>query len=163
MDLPKAAVPACSIHTIAFFCITSLPCLDCSKLTARNQSIDDHCREIFIFSPSTAAWLWVLKKDPSSTSNQWCVLNLHESWLGLKPSRTLWGSPGYKSFSCPLFLSFFFLNKFIYLFIGCIGSSLPLSFLVARVFSRCSERGLLFIVVRVLLIAVASLVAEHGL
>lgn len=95
-------------HGCSFFCITSLPCLDCSKLTARNQSIDDHCRERFIFSPSTAAWLWALKKDPSSTSNQWCVLNLHESWLGLKPSRTLWGSPGYKSFSCPLFLSFFF-------------------------------------------------------
>ena len=30
-------------------------------------------------------------------------------------------------------------------------------------FSSCSERGLLFIAVRRLLIAVASLVAEHGL
>ena len=33
----------------------------------------------------------------------------------------------------------------------------------ARAFSSCSERGLLFIVVRGLLIAVASLVVEHGL
>ena len=33
----------------------------------------------------------------------------------------------------------------------------------ARAFSSCGERGLLFIVVRELLIAVASLVAEHGL
>ena len=30
-------------------------------------------------------------------------------------------------------------------------------------FSSCSERGLLFVVVRGLLIGVASLVAEHGL
>ena len=30
-------------------------------------------------------------------------------------------------------------------------------------FSSCGERGLLFVVVRRLLIAVASLVAEHGL
>ena len=33
----------------------------------------------------------------------------------------------------------------------------------ARAFSSCSEWGLLFIVVHGLLIAVASLVAEHGL
>ena len=33
----------------------------------------------------------------------------------------------------------------------------------ARAFSSCGERGLIFIVVRRLLIAVASLVAEHGL
>ena len=32
-----------------------------------------------------------------------------------------------------------------------------------RAFSSCGERGLLFVVVRRLLIAVASLVAEHGL
>ena len=32
-----------------------------------------------------------------------------------------------------------------------------------RAFSSCSERGLLFIVVRGLLIAVGSLVVEHGL
>ena len=33
----------------------------------------------------------------------------------------------------------------------------------ARAFSSCSEQGLLFIAVLRLLIAVASLVAEHGL
>ena len=33
----------------------------------------------------------------------------------------------------------------------------------ARAFSSCSERGLLFIAVRRLLIAVASLIVEHGL
>ena len=33
----------------------------------------------------------------------------------------------------------------------------------ARAFSSCGERGLLFVAVRRLLIAVASLVAEHGL
>ena len=32
-----------------------------------------------------------------------------------------------------------------------------------RAFSSCGERGLLFVVVRRLLVAVASLVAEHGL
>ena len=32
----------------------------------------------------------------------------------------------------------------------------------ARAFSSCGERGLLFVVVRRLLIAVASLVVEHG-
>ena len=33
----------------------------------------------------------------------------------------------------------------------------------AQAFSGCGERGLLFVAVRGLLIAVASLVAEHGL
>ena len=33
----------------------------------------------------------------------------------------------------------------------------------ARAFSSCGEQGLLFVVVRGLLIAVASLVTEHGL
>ena len=33
----------------------------------------------------------------------------------------------------------------------------------ARAFSSCGKRGLLFVAVRGLLIAVASLVAEHGL
>ena len=33
----------------------------------------------------------------------------------------------------------------------------------AQAFSSCSEQGLLFVVVHGLLIAVASLVAEHGL
>ena len=49
--------------------------------------------------------------------------------------------------------------KFIYLFILAV---LGLS-CCGRAFSSCGERGLLFIAVRGLLIAVASFVAEHGL
>ena len=55
----------------------------------------------------------------------------------------------------------FFLNKFIYfiyLFLAALGLCC-----CARVFSSCGERGLLFVVVRGFLIAVASLVAELGL
>ena len=36
-------------------------------------------------------------------------------------------------------------------------------FISVRAFSSCGERGLLFVVVRGLLIAVASLVVKHGL
>ena len=55
--------------------------------------------------------------------------------------------------------SFFFINLFVCLFIyGCVGS-----FCCPQAFSSCGERGLLFVVVHRLLIAVASLVAEHGL
>ena len=47
---------------------------------------------------------------------------------------------------------------FVYLFtFGCIGSCCMWAF------SSCSKQGLLFFAVRRLLIAVASLVAEHGL
>ena len=54
----------------------------------------------------------------------------------------------------------YFFNKFIYLFIfGCIGSSL----LCLGLLFSCGKWGLLFVVVLGLLIAVASLVEEHGL
>ena len=46
----------------------------------------------------------------------------------------------------------------IYLFLAALGLRCS-----ARAFSSCGERGLLFVAVRGLLIAVASLVAEHGL
>ena len=59
------------------------------------------------------------------------------------------------SVSRPLFFSFF---KFIYLFLAALGLRC-----CARAFSSCGERGLLFVAVRGLLIAVASLVVEHGL
>ena len=52
---------------------------------------------------------------------------------------------------------FFFLNKFIYLiylFLAVLGFHC-----CARAFSSCGERGLLFVAVHGLLIAVASLVA----
>ena len=57
-----------------------------------------------------------------------------------------------------LYIYFFFFKIFIYLFLAVLG----LCF-CARAFSSCGERGLLFVVVHELLIAVASLVAEHGL
>ena len=47
---------------------------------------------------------------------------------------------------------------FIYLFLAALGLCC-----CVWAFSSCGERGLLFIVVCVLLIAVASLVAEEGL
>ena len=56
---------------------------------------------------------------------------------------------------------FFFFNKFIYfihIFLAALG---PRCW--AQAFSSCGERGLLFFVVHGLLIAVASLVAEHRL
>ena len=53
---------------------------------------------------------------------------------------------------------FFFFNLFIYLFLAALGLRC-----YVRAFSSCGERGVLFIVVHGLLIAVASLVAEHGL
>ena len=56
-----------------------------------------------------------------------------------------------------------FLNyKFIYFILLSIFAALGLRCCVWA-FSSCGERGLLFVVVRGLLIVVASLVAEHGL
>ena len=55
-------------------------------------------------------------------------------------------------------LVFFFLNKFIYLFLAALGLRC-----CAQAFSSCGERGLLFVVVHGLLIAVASRVVGHGL
>ena len=55
---------------------------------------------------------------------------------------------------------FFFINLFyfIYLFLAALGLRCCM-----QAFSSCGEWGLLFVAVRGLLIAVASLVAEHGL
>ena len=53
----------------------------------------------------------------------------------------------------------FYLFYFILFIFGCIGSLL----LRTRASSSWGEQGLLFVAVRRLLIAVASLVAEHGL
>ena len=57
-----------------------------------------------------------------------------------------------------LFLFFNLLIYFIYLFLAAVGLRA-----CAQAFSNCGERGLLFVAVCGLLIAVASLVAEHGL
>ena len=56
-----------------------------------------------------------------------------------------------------ILLFYIYINLFIF---GCVGSSLLWE---GWAFSSCSEQGLLFIAARGLLIAVASLVAEHGL
>ena len=51
--------------------------------------------------------------------------------------------------------SFVTILHFVSFILGCVGSSL-------WAFSSCGKRGLLLVAVRGLLIAVASLVAEHG-
>ena len=57
---------------------------------------------------------------------------------------------------------FFFVNLFILFYLFYLW--LCWVFVAARgLFSGCGERGLLFVAVRGLLIAVASLVVEHGL
>ena len=61
-----------------------------------------------------------------------------------------------------VYCSFFFKKIFIYLFIYLSSAALGLCCCVWA-FSSCRERGLLFVAVCGLLIAVASLVAEHGL
>ena len=63
-----------------------------------------------------------------------------------------------KFLSIPSLLRVFFKNKFIYLFLAALGLCC-----CAWAFSSCDEWGLLFIAMHGLLIAVASLVAEHGL
>ena len=61
------------------------------------------------------------------------------------------------SFSLLALCNFFLINLFI-LSLAELGLRC-----CAQAFSSCGEPGLLFVVVRGLLIAVASLVAEHGL
>ena len=60
--------------------------------------------------------------------------------------------------ACTPGLLFFFLNKLIYLFLAALGLRC-----CPRAFSSCDERGLLFVVVRGLLVAVVSFAGEHGL
>ena len=57
-----------------------------------------------------------------------------------------------------ILLIFLNINLFIYLFLAALGLCC-----CSQAFSSCGERGLLFIAVHRPLIAVASLVAEHGL
>ena len=60
---------------------------------------------------------------------------------------------------CHISMYFIFILKiFIYLFLAALGLHC-----CVQAFSSCSERGLLFVAVPGLLIAVASLVAEHRL
>ena len=78
-------------------------------------------------------------------------------WVAAEDGR---GS-GEVQIECSLHSSFFFLNKFIYLFILFL-AALGLC-CCTWAFSSCGEGGLLFVEVHGLLIAVASLVAEQGL
>ena len=57
-----------------------------------------------------------------------------------------------------IIIIFYKFISFIYLFLAALGLRC-----CVRAFSSCGERGLLFVAVRGLLIAVAPLVAEHGL
>ena len=56
---------------------------------------------------------------------------------------------------CQVFKKIYLFNLFIF---SCVGSSC-----CARAFSSCGERGLFFVAAHGLLIAVTSLVVEHGL
>ena len=63
--------------------------------------------------------------------------------------------------ACTFIFLFIYFHKFIYfiyLFLAALGLHC-----CAWAFSSCDERGFLFIVVRGILVVVASLVAEHGL
>ena len=57
-----------------------------------------------------------------------------------------------------LIIIFFIMFIYLYLFLAVLGLCC-----CAWAFSSCGEQGLLFVAVRGLLIAVASLVVEHGL
>ena len=64
-----------------------------------------------------------------------------------------------KSIFHKIFIMIFFkINLFIYLFLAALGFCC-----CTRAFSSCGERGLLFVAVRGLLMAVASLAVEHRL
>ena len=65
-------------------------------------------------------------------------------------------------FHCILVSSFSFIYLFVCLFVCLFLAALGLR-CCTRAFSSCSKRGLRFVVVHGLLIAVASLVVEHGL
>ena len=70
------------------------------------------------------------------------------------PVAVISGTPAIDRITQMRILFFFFILFFLAVFGLCC---------CTLVFSSCGEQGLLFIAVRGLLIAVASLVAEHGL
>ena len=65
--------------------------------------------------------------------------------------------PAFLSLPISISVSLFLKINLFYLFLAVLGLRC-----CARAFSSCSERGLLFVAVHGLLIAVASLVVEHG-
>ena len=84
---------------------------------------------------------WKLRLYPGKINEGHC--SLVKFFLTSFKKRCVWG---------------FFINLFIYLFLAALGLCC-----CAWAFSSCGEQGLLFFAGRGLLIAVASLVAEHGL
>ena len=78
--------------------------------------------------------------------------------FGLFLEPHLWSCKDYICQTRTVLFSFFKFSYFIYLFLAALGLRC-----CAWAFSSCGERGLLFVAVRGLLIAVASLVVEHGL
>ena len=89
-------------------------------------------------------------QDPGHPSGLLAVLQ----WAFAVPGVAFWPLAS----SCLLFLNFFSKFIYLYLFLAALGLCC-----CARAFSSCGERGLLFVAVRGLLVAVASFVAEHGL
>ena len=67
-------------------------------------------------------------------------------------------APQYSRLRLFLFCNFLKINYFIYLFLAALGLRCH-----SLAFSSCGKRGLLFVAGHGLLIAVASLVVEHGL
>ena len=86
--------------------------------------------------------------------NEKCVFYFY-----LKPNE-LFGQPNTLSFAVVDIIIHILssLSKLIYLFLAALGLCR-----CVRAFSGCGERGLVFVSDRGLLIAVASLVVEHGL
>ena len=63
---------------------------------------------------------------------------------------------------CAFFHNYLFFLNFLFIYLFLFLAALGLR-CCTRAFSNCGERGIFFLVVRGFLIAVASLVAEHGL
>ena len=146
---PQNAVSSCGFLSLAHPPCFSLP-------QSRSWLAFDSVHHL----PSTCAstrWLlspWKQLSHKSPTSFSFSLL--------LKPALTWCRISSLASYVLMfILLSFFFFNTFIYfiyLFLAALGLRC-----CARAFSSCGEWGLLFVAVCGLLIAVSSLVAEHGL
>ena len=99
-----------------------------------------------------------LVRKPLALKEQWAM----GGRCHLRAVSTRGSSPSLQKAKLELLHFFQFFKKFIYLFIYLFLAVLGLG-CCAQAFSICGEQGLLFMAVCRLLIAVASLVAEHGL
>ena len=91
-----------------------------------------------------------LQSQVNSIPGVFCLVD----WLGFLVFFGFW----FLGFFDYLFFFLKFIYLFIYLFLAALGLHC-----CAQAFSSCGEQGLLFIAVHGLLIAVAALVADHGL